>query len=180
MKRLALSFLFLFLFAIGYGQTFEPGSLVDVYNSGGWYKASIVKAGDGEYTGYYYVKYQAYSQSQWIKASNIRLVKTVATPVAEAPRNGIYLILSYGNPTQPVRLGYFELNNGQYTYSDLGKKNLGAGTYTYDSQRKAIQWKTGPFKDAGWQGNFEIDREGKTHKIRLNRATIGSNSTDSQ
>jgi hypothetical protein len=95
------------------------------------------------------------------------------------PRIGTYIILSYGNSSNPIRIGYFELSNGKYTYYDMNKKTLGRGSFVYNAQNKTVQWISGAFKDANWGGKFEIDREGKTHKIRLNNVTIGSNSTDS-
>ncbi|GEM_PF-4523289 len=39
-------------------------------------------------------------------------------------------------------------------------------------------WKTGPYAKV-WDGGFEISREGKTRTIRLMRATIATNSSDS-
>src|SRR5665647_702020 len=166
---------------IGFGQNFQVGNKVEIYNSGGWYKGSILEIGTGNYKGYYSVKYDGYSQPQWMKESNIRLQKTASNnnDLNKGPRNGNYIILSYGSAANPIRIGYFELKNGQYTYYNMNKKIIGYGSYTYDTGNKTVQWKTGPFTDAKWGGSFEIDREGKTHKIRLNSATIGSNSTDS-
>jgi hypothetical protein len=117
-----------------------------------------------------------------MKAANIRLQKTVAANTVNnkiGPRNGTYIILSYGTPTNPIRIGYFELSNNKYTYYNMAKKVLGKGSYTYDAANSTVQWTNGPFKNSQWGGGFEIDREGKTHKIRLNSVTIGSNSTDS-
>lgn len=104
---------------------------------------------------------------------------TANTDITKGPRNGEYIILSYGSPTNPIRIGYFQLKDGQYIYYNMSKKVLGQGSYTYNSQNKNVEWKNGPFSEAKWAGSFEIDREGKTHKIRLNRVTIGSNSIDS-
>ena len=95
------------------------------------------------------------------------------------PRTGSYTILSYGHNNAPTRLGYFTLSASTYAYYDMGKKLIGRGTYTYSVTDKALTWTSGPFKDSNSGGNFEIDRAGKTHKIRLNTTTIGSNSTDS-
>lgn len=160
-------------------QAFQIGAKVEAYNSGAWYKATIAEAGSGNYAGYYYVRYDDFAQGQWIKASNLRAFKGAAVAAAAGPRNGTYTILSYGNATNPIRLGYFVLQSGRYTYYNLGKKQIGSGRYSYDAASKTISWTSGPFKDANWNGSFEIDREGKTHKIRLNGVTIGSNSTDS-
>ena len=168
------------LLSISYCQTFHVGDKVEIYNSGGWYKGSILEIGSGSMQGYYSVSYDGYNQPQWMKAANIRLQKAATVQAANtAPRNGSYIILSYGNPNNPIRIGYFELNNGKYTYMGMDKKILGQGTYTYDAKTRSVQWTSGPFKNFKWGGGFEIDREGKTHKIRLNTVTIGSNSTDS-
>jgi hypothetical protein len=179
MRNFYLPILFQLITLTAFSQNFQMGDKVEAYNSGAWYKAKIVQIGTDNYAGYYYVKYDDYNQSQWIKETNIKLQKPATAQNNNGPRNGLYIILSYGNPSAPIRIGYFELANGEYTYYTLGKKVIGKGTYAYNSENKTVQWKTGPFKDANWGGSFEIDREGKTHKIRLNRATIGSNSTDS-
>lgn len=173
---LALQFSLLSVF----GQNFKIGDKVEAYNSGGWYRGTISQIGSDNYKGYYYVQWEKYSQGQWVKESNIKLQKAVSTSKDTIkPRNGSYIILSYGNPTNPIRIGYFDLANGQYSYYNAAKKLIGKGSFTYDAKNKTVEWASGPFKDAKWGGNFEIDREGKTHKIRLNRVTIGSNSTDS-
>ena len=39
-------------------------------------------------------------------------------------------------------------------------------------------WVNGPFKNNGWGGTFTIEREGKTHNIKLMPRTIATNSTD--
>lgn len=168
-------------FSMAFAQTFKIGDKVEAYNSGAWYKGSVAEIGVNNYSGYYEIKYQDYNQLQWIKASNLRMQQNSNAEGNNqtGPRNGTYIILSYGNPSNPVRIGYFELSNGKYTYYNMGKKVLGQGLFLYDAESKTVQWKSGPFKDAGWKGKFEIDREGKTHKIRLNNVTIGSNSTDS-
>ncbi|MFO0820495.1 MAG: hypothetical protein U1A77_21290 [Pirellulales bacterium] len=97
------------------------------------------------------------------------------------PRLGKYRILSYGavgNP--PLFLGSFVLEKGGvYKVYLPGDKPAGEGTYAYDAAGQKVEWKTGPYAmEKGWGGGFEIDREGKTHKIRLKRTTIGTNSTD--
>lgn len=181
MKKIFLPAFFQLIIVIAFGQAFQVGNKVEIYNSGGWYKGSILQIGTGDYKGYYYVHNDQYSQSQWIKESNVRLLKTAAanSDIAKGPRNGEYIILSYGSPTNPIRIGYFQLKDGQYIYYNMSKKVLGHGSYTYNSKSKNVEWENGPFSEAKWAGNFEIDREGKTHKIRLNRVTIGSNSIDS-
>lgn len=180
-KFILLATFQLFLSA-AFGQTFHVGDKVEIYNSGSWYKGSILDIGTGSLQGYYSVKYDGYNQPQWMKASNIRLQKAEsanAVNSSSGPRNGSYIILSYGNPNNPIRIGYFELNSGKYSYYGMDKKLLGQGSYVYDAKNKLVQWTNGPFKNFQWGGGFEIDREGKTHKIRLTSVTIGSNSTDS-
>ena len=182
MKKFILLTCFQLFLSIAFGQNFNIGDKVEINNSGGWYKGSILQIGTGNMQGYYSVSYDGYKQPQWMKASNIRLQQTVSVKPdnnKNGPRNGNYIILSYGSPSNPIRIGYFELNNGKYIYYNMGKELLGKGSYTYDAKNKTVQWTNGPFKDSKWNGAFEIDREGKTHKIRLNGVTIGSNSTDS-
>jgi hypothetical protein len=107
--------------------------------------------------------------------SSIRAVQ------APAPRAGKYHILSYGNPRNPIRLGHFELAAGnRYRFFDNGGKDLGEGSYTFNAGTSTVEWVEGPFKKNQWGGAFTVEREGKTHKIRLNRVTFGTNSTDSQ
>jgi hypothetical protein len=180
MRKLLLAVLLQLYFSIAFAQTFKIGDKVEAYNSGAWYKGTVLEIGSDNYNGYYMIQYQDYNQSQWIKASNLRMQNN--TPVnneKNGPRNGTYIILSYGSSSNPIRIGYFELSNGRYTYYDMSKKPLGRGSFIFNAQNKTVQWTSGPFKDANWSGKFEIDREGKTHKIRLNNVTIGSNSTDS-
>jgi hypothetical protein len=164
---------------IAAGMALKAGDKVEIYNSGSWYKGSIVAIGANDMEGYYSVSYDGYKQLQWMKTTNIRLQKADAARPSSGPRSGTYLILSYGNPKNPLRLGYFKLNNGEYTYYDMGKKLIGQGSYTYDTNAAVVQWSNGPFKNSAWTGAFEIDREGKTHTIRLNTVTVGTNSTDS-
>jgi len=156
---------------------FSVGQQVEAYNVD-WYKATIREIGANNYAGYYKVKWEKYSGEQWIKEANIRVIKNETKDYSAGPRNGRYTILSYGSGYAPIVLGYFELSKGSYTYLNAAKKSLGTGSWSYDNKTKTVQWQSGPFRQANWGGTFEIDREGKTHKIRLNRATIGSNSTD--
>ncbi|MEP6676156.1 MAG: hypothetical protein ABJA78_13420 [Ferruginibacter sp.] len=181
MKKIIFLFILQLVLIITYGQTFKVGDKVEIFNSGGLYKGSILEIGTGGNSGYYSVHYDQYAQPQWMKASNIKLQKaaTINNDPGTGPRNGQYIILSYGSPANPIRIGYFDLKNGQYTYYNMSKAVLGQGTYNFDAANKMVIWKTGPFKNSKWGGGFEIDREGKTHKIRLNSVTIGSNSTDS-
>jgi hypothetical protein len=180
MKQRLTIFILLISFTSLSAQTkFSVGDKVEVYNAG-WYKAVIKEIGSGSYSGYYKVRYDKYNNDQWMKASNIRTIQSTVNDYSKGPRNGRYIILSYGNINNPITVGYFDLNSGAYTYYNAAKKTLGKGTYSYDGKSKKIQWQSGPFRQANWGGAFEIDRESKTHKIRINTATIGSNSTDSQ
>lgn len=99
----------------------------------------------------------------------------------DAPRLGKYRILSYGAVGKPpLVLGSFELKKGNvYEVFLPGGRSTGEGTYAFDAAAKAVVWKTGPYAmEKGWGGAFEVDREKKTHKIRLKRTTIGTNSLD--
>jgi hypothetical protein len=99
---------------------------------------------------------------------------------AAGPRPGKYLIQSYGAPSAPpLYLGYVVLEKGGiYKVFLPGDKASGEGRYEYDAKTKTVMWKDGPYKT--WGGAFTIEREGKTHKIRLKRTTIATNSTDSK
>jgi hypothetical protein len=99
----------------------------------------------------------------------------------DGPRKGKYFIQSYGAPgNPPLVLGSFELGDGKTYKAYLpGGKLSGEGTYEYDAGTKTVTWKTGPYVKV-WEGAFTIEREGKTHQIRLKRSTIASNSTDSK
>ena len=158
---------------------YKIGQKVEAWNVD-WYKATVIGFGSGNYQGYIKVHYDGYSSGsdQYIIESNIRLPKNTTADYTSGPRNGRYTILSYGSVTNPITIGYFDLANGNYTYYDAGKNIRGRGTYVYSGDTKQVQWQSGPMKDFGEVSNFEIDREGKTHKIRLNRVTIGSNSVD--
>jgi hypothetical protein len=107
-------------------------------------------------------------------------------PKADAPENagprpGKYTIYSYGATNRPpLVLGYFVLEkDGTYKAFLPGDKAAGEGHYSYDSEKKAVVWKDGPYEKE-WGGEFSIDREGKTHKIRLKKTTIATNSTDAE
>jgi len=158
---------------------YKIGQHVEAWNVD-WYKATVIGFGSGNYEGYIKVHYDGYSSGsdQYIKESNIRLPKNTTADYTSGPRNGRYTILSYGSVTNPITIGYFDLANGNYTYYDAGKNVRGRGSYVYSADTKQVRWQSGPLKEYGEVSNFEIDREGKTHKIRLNRATIGSNSVD--
>ncbi|MGI8639734.1 MAG: hypothetical protein ACR2MG_07245 [Pyrinomonadaceae bacterium] len=98
----------------------------------------------------------------------------------QGPRLGKYDILSYGNPKNPpIRHGHFELlSGGKYKFYDNGGNFKSEGKYRFDAATSTVEWLSGIFKDDGWGGAFTIEREGKTHNIRLKRTTNGTNSTD--
>ena len=112
-----------------------------------------------------------------VSAANIRALSGPAPSTAGGPRSGKYVILSYGDVTNPIRIGYFVLSGSSYQYLSVTGKNIGSGGYSYHAD--TVKWSSGPFKDAHYDGKFRIEREGKTHIIQLNTATVGSNSTDS-
>jgi hypothetical protein len=178
LSLILISFFHQFASAQGNGK-FTVGQKVEAYNVG-WYKATVIEIGNGDYAGYIKVHYDDYSSAsdQYLAAKNIRLPKSTATKnYGGGPRNGRYTILSYGRGN-PLTLGYFDLSNGKYTYFDAGKNILGKGTYLYDAGSKTIKWQSGLLRDYGISSDFKIEREGKTHNIRLKYSTYGFNSTD--
>ena len=97
---------------------------------------------------------------------------------AQGPRAGKYRIMSYGATTSaPLFLGSFVLGAGTYKAYLPGDKPSGEGRYAYDPSTHTVTWKTGPYAGV-WGGDFTTDRGGLTHKIRLKRTTIGTNSKD--
>src|SRR3954468_7411007 len=94
------------------------------------------------------------------------------------PRPGKDLVLSYGAPgAPPLHLGYFVLEKGKYKAYLPGDKPNGGGNCHYDTSQHKVVWDSGPYAGV-WDGKFEIDRGGKTHKIRMKSTTIGTNSVD--
>lgn len=160
---------------------FKVGDKVEAWN-GAWHLAEVIEIGSGAYAGHYKVHYDGFSSvsDQYLKADSVRARKApFKADLAGGPRLAKYSILSYGNIRNPLRLGELELKaGGKYRYAQNGGKLIGEGDYSYDAGTKTVTWKSGPLKESGWGGAFEIDREGKTHKIRLNRVTIAVHSTD--
>lgn len=100
---------------------------------------------------------------------------------AAGPRPGKYNIHAYGAVgNAPLYLGHVELmSGGKYRVSRKSSGDYyGEGKYSYDDASKTVTWLSGPYKDDNWGGAFTIEREGKTHKIRLRRSTIATNSID--
>lgn len=162
------------------GEKYSVNDKVEAWSAGAWYPASIASVGSANYKGYYYVHFTGFNDAsnQWLNASSVRSVQSKTNIAAVFPRNGKYKMLSYGNPANPVYLGYFILDANKYSYYNAANKLLGSGTYTYNRTSKSVTWDSGPFKTNEWGGAFEISREGKTHTIRLKGVTIGANSTD--
>ncbi len=97
------------------------------------------------------------------------------------PRLGKYNINSYGATNRPpLFLGHIELQaGGKYRISRRSSgEYYGEGAYSFDSAASEVKWLSGPCNDDGWSGKFTIERDGRTHKIRLKSTTIATNSTD--
>jgi hypothetical protein len=94
----------------------------------------------------------------------------------QSPREGKYLILSYGAVSRPpLVLGHFTLEKGGvYKVFLVGGRQVGEGRYTLDAASN-VQWIDGPYAGE-FGGQFSTDNDGRTHKIRLRRTTIGTNS----
>ena len=187
MKKSIFLFITVIIFSINclFSQSvpkYHVGQKVEIYNIK-WYPGYIISIGTGNYSGDYYVHYDGFSDAsnQYISERNIQL-PTVNKPdnYKDGPRNGRYIILSYGSVTNPITGGFLDLNNGSYQYLNGAKKVTGQGNYKYDPANKKVFWLSGPLTQFGKSSGFEIDREGKTHKLRLMNATIASNSTDSK
>lgn len=168
-------------------RDWQVGDAVEAYINVDWLPAKIVQIGGGPFADDpYLVKYGqpigGIYAKRWLGFDDIRPM--ASEPEVEAhvggPRSGRYTILSYGNPTQPpIRLGTIELLTGTaYRYLDAGGHLLGEGEYAFITGSSSVQWRTGILSDQGWGGEFTIEREGRTHKIRLMRSTIAVHSTD--
>ena len=163
------------------GGPWKVGDKVESYNIT-WTEGTVIEIGSGNYAGYYRIHWDQGSNpgGQWISAANVRARQSKVKPdTSHGPRAGKYLILSYGDVTNPIRGGYFTLSGSSYQYFTVTGKPIGSGGYSYNAGTHSVSWSSGPFKDAHFTGIFRIDREGKTHIIQLNTATVGSNSTDS-
>ena len=182
-KYFGLFTLILFVWSTSTAQkpkgTYQVGQHVEAYNVG-WYKATVLEIGAGKYEGYIKVHYNDFSSAsdQYLAITSIRnLKKPAALNFSAGPRNGRYIIMSYGG-RNPLTIGYFDLNGGKYTYYNAGVKPIGKGSFQYDAENKRVVWQTGSLKEYAPNAAFEISREGKTHNIRLRSNTIGTNSTD--
>ena len=107
-----------------------------------------------------------------------RQAPALAQDTGKGPRPGKYRIMSYGATGKPpLPLGSFVLGSGTYKAYLHGDKYTGEGRYTYNPATSTVSWVTGPYVGV-WGGEFTVDRDGKTHKLRLKRTTIATNSTD--
>ena len=166
----------------------KAGDKVLAYNVG-WYPATVLAIGTGNYAGYIMVHFDASTSAsnQYVSATNIKarpderaVAAAAATDHVAGPRLGRYLILSYGRASAaPLQLGEVELlAGGRYRVGLPGGRANGEGRYDYDGTAGTVRWLSGRYKDEGWGGEFTVEREGKTHRIQLKRGTIAVNSTD--
>jgi hypothetical protein len=108
----------------------------------------------------------------------IAALAAVSGEADSGPRNGKYLIMSYGAVGRPpLHLGYFFLERGKYKAYLPGDRLAGAGEWKYDAAQKNVIWTSGPYAGV-WDGKFKADRGGKTHNLRMKSSTIGTNSID--
>jgi hypothetical protein len=150
-----------------------------------WMPAVVTQVGGGPWKELPYLvefgnKIGGFQPRRWLDDARIRAVKPPAAPSAAGPRLGRYIVLSYGNPAYPpIPLGRIELlEGGAYRYYNGGGSLLGEGKYAFDGAVSAVQWQSGPLQGQG--GAFTVEREGKTHQIRLKASAIAANSTDSR
>jgi hypothetical protein len=96
-------------------------------------------------------------------------------PGDTAPRNGKYLIYSFGAPGNPaIFLGSFVLADGSYKAFLPGDKIHGEGKYSYDKTKHEVTWLSGPYAGA-YGGTFTVENGGKRHKLRLKSTTVATN-----
>jgi len=96
-------------------------------------------------------------------------------PGDAAPRNGKYVIYSYGAVGNPaIFLGYFVLADGSYKAFLPGDKVHGEGKYSYDKSKHEVTWLSGPYAGA-YGGTFTVENGGKRHKLRLKSTTVATN-----
>src|SRR3954464_4489615 len=123
-KSLALFIYLLCLCAVGSSQ--KVGDRVQAWVSGSAYPGKIVGVGSGSMVGYFLVRFDSGTQ-QYVKASNIKVSSGAAVATASAPRSGRYVILSYGNPSNPIRIGYVNLTGSSYQYETMAHRPIGSG-----------------------------------------------------
>jgi hypothetical protein len=167
-------------------RQFKVGDRVEGWITAEWLPATILQIGGGPDADSPYrvtcgAPIRDIQPTRWLPARYLRpLSKPLpASAAAGEPRLGRYQMLSYGNPSNPIRIGHIELvSGGAYRYYNAGGRQLGTGKYAFDATRQNVVWRDGLLREQGWTGTFTIEREGKTHKIRLMRTTIAVNNTD--
>jgi hypothetical protein len=167
-------------------HTFKIGERIEAWITVEWLPVTLVQIGGGPWADSpYLVEYGTpiggIQPTRWLSATHVRpLPKPAPAAPPGGPRPGRYIILSYGaNPASPIRLGEIELRaGGTYRYTAVGGRLLGSGRYTFDAAKRVVVWQDGILKEQGWTGTFTVEREGKTHQIRLMRTTIAVNSID--
>lgn len=103
---------------------------------------------------------------------------TLSAQPAAGPRDGTYRINSWGATNRPpLFLGSFTLSGGTYEAFLPGGRSTGTGKYSFNAAQQTVVWETGPYAGQ-WGGAFTVEREGKTHKIRLKSTTIATNNAD--
>ena len=165
---------------------FKIGQRIEGWITAEWLPVTLVEIGGGPWPDApFLVEYgtpiRGIQPKRWLSAKDVRpLSKPAPDTSATGPRTGRYIVLSYGaNPASPIRLGEIELiPGGTYRYSAVGGRLLGSGRYTFDAAKRVVVWQDGILKEQGWTGTFTVEREGKTHQIRLMRTTIAVNSID--
>lgn len=96
-------------------------------------------------------------------------------PGDATPRNGKYMIYSYGAVGNPaILLGYFVLADGSYKAFLPDDKVHGEGKYSYDKSKHEVKWLSGPYAGA-YGGTFTVESGGKRHKLRLMSTTVATN-----
>ena len=161
------------------------GDMVEAYINIEWMPARLVKVGGGPFDDSpYLVEYgtpiRGIQPIRWLSADYIR-PRSPAAPVqpAAGPRLGRYQMLSYGNPSNPIRIGHIMLLAGEkYEFYSPGGELLGTGRWVFIASEQEVVWHSGLLQEQGWGGSFEVRREGKTHQITLMRGTIATNSID--
>lgn len=167
-------------------ERFKVGQMVEGWITAEWLPVKLVQLGGGPNPDSPYLvevgaPIRGIQPKRWLGARDVRPLSKPLPPDAAAPgpRLGRYQILSYGNPSNPLRLGHIELvTGGIYRYHNAGGRLLGTGRYRFDLATSSVVWQDGLLEEQNWTGTFTIEREGKTHKIRLIRTTIAVNSID--
>lgn len=157
--------------------TYYAAKILDIKPSGGaLFGIQIRYAPPGPYGN---DKLETWTGPGWIRHAGGKLA-ALALEARKGPRMGRYNMYAWGAGTSRIFLGYFDLSGGGvYKAARPGATGYyGSGTYSFDAGAMNVRWLTGPFKADGWTGIFTIERDGKTHQIRMKRNTLGLNNTD--